>query len=988
MPSVHQTIHFRNQRRQKAQRKSLLGAGIVVCVVLSLAAAAAGIFLALEFAALTQDLPLVEALPGLLEPPDGRLLEPTRFFDRTGQQVIFTLQNAASGKRTYLAFPPDTTDTGGGETGEYLPSDLVNMTIASVDPGFWSHPGITLNGVFFSDQRTIAQRLVSDLLLIQEPPGIRRNLRQHLLALQVIDRFGHKKALEWYLNSAYFGNLAYGVQPASVLYFGKPVSALQLADLALLAAILKDPKVNPWNDLQLLQTSQKQVIQEALRQRLISPSESVQAIRAKPGIIPPAAETKPVFANLYAGISPAYLRLVLEQLEPRIPRLELERGGLNVITTLDLDLQTQVDCASRFLERRLQTAADQPPTGIPVNCPAARLLPALTNNGGLHSGGLSTEVVVLDPNTGQILALAGESPENTEGNILPAHPSGTSSAVFVYLTGLSRGLSPASLLWDVPSSVSAENPQENQTYHGPVRLRIAFANDYIPPAESVLAQVGIENVLRTSQQLGLENPQNAEDTSISVTNLLRDINILEITHAWSAFANQGALAGRAIDPDSQTAPGLSVQNSGLPPLKPTVLLRVEDTNGNGRLDWSSPQERPILTPQLAFLMTNMLSDEPARWHSLGRPNSLEIGRPAAAKTSIIPGSLDSWVVGYTPRRVVGVWLGTAQTPEQSTSPSHAVVQQAAADLWHAIAQYSNQSLPYEAFTPPEGISFSQVCDPSGLLPTAACPNVVDEVFLSGNEPVQIDTLYHLVSINRLNGLLATIFTPPDLIEQRSFISIPPEARIWALNSGLETPPNIYDNLPLQINKWHDAQIANPRMLDHVSGIVKITGKATGADFANYQIQYGAGPAPTRWFQVGENSSTPVTGGLLANWDTQGLDGLYALQLLLVRQDKSAERSTVFVTVDNLPPSIEILSPKRSETINRQERPRIVLQARIEDEYSVASVVFKIDQRLVAALLQAPYAISWTVSPGDHVFEVTATDKAGNTSVEKINFQVE
>ncbi|MCC7129757.1 MAG: hypothetical protein B6D39_01125 [Anaerolineae bacterium UTCFX2] len=988
MPSVHQTIQFRNQRRQKAERKSLLGAGILACIVFSLAAAAAGIFLALEYAALTQDLPSVEALPDLLEPPEGRLLKPTHFFDRTGQQVIFTLQNAASSKRTYLAYPPDAAGAEAEETGAYLPPDLVNLTVASIDPGFWSHSGITLSSVLFLDQRTVAQRLAADLLLMPEPPGRRRDLRMHLLALQIIDRFGHKKALEWYLNSAYFGNLAYGVQSASELYFGKPVSELNLADLALLAATLKDPAINPWSDLPLVQVRQKQIIQEALRQHLVSPSESVQAIRAEPNITPPTAEAKLAFADLHAGVSPAYIKLVLEQLGTRISRVELERGGLNVITTLDLDLQTQVDCTSRFLERRLQATADQPPAGIPVSCPAARLLPALPENGGLPSGDLSTETIILDPGTGQILAFAGDSPGNVAGEILPAHPGGTSSTIFIYLTGLTRGLNPASLVWDVPSSVADENPQENQAYHGPVRLRIAFVNDYLPPAEAVLSQVGVENVLRTSQQLGLSNLRKVEGTPRSATNLLGDVNLLEITHALSAFANQGALAGRTIDPDSQTALGLGAQSSGLPPIEPTVLLRVEDTRGKGRLDWSAPQERPILTPQLAYLMTHMLSDEPARWLSLGHPNPLEIGRPAAAKISAVPDDLGAWVAGYTPRRVVGVWLGTAQAAETPTSLPHTAVQEAAAGLWHAIMQYSNQSLPYETFTPPTGISFSQVCDPSGLLPTAACPNVVDEVFLSGNEPAQIDTLYHLVSINRLNGQLATIFTPPDLIEQRSFISIPPEAGVWARNSGLETPPNTYENLPLQTNRWLEAQITSPRMLDHVSGVVKITGKATGANFANYQIQYGAGALPTRWFQVGEASNVPVAGGLLANWDTHGLDGLYALQLLLVRQDQSAERSTIFVTVDNQPPSIEILSPRRSETINRRERPKIVLQARIDDDYSVASVVFKIDQRLIASLLQAPYAISWTVSPGDHVFEVTATDMAGNTSSEKINFQVE
>lgn len=989
MPSVNQTIQFRNRRRHKAGQNHLLRIGIAAALLFSLTTAAAGVFLAFEFARLTQDLPSVEALPGLLEPPAGRLLEPTRFYDRTGQQMIFTLQSGGSGRRVYLAYPPEPADPGSAEGGNYLPSGLIAATVAAVDPGFWSHPGITLKGLIFPEQRTIPQRLAADLLLTHEPPSVRRDLRQHLLALQIIDRFGREKALEWYLNSAYFGNLAYGVEAAAELYFGKRVSKLELADLALLAATAKDPTANPWNEPQIVQTRQKQVIQEALRLRLITPAESIQAIQAPLEITQqPSTASGPVFADLYPGVSPAYIRLVLNQLTIRIPRAELERGGFNIITTLDLDLQTQVNCASKFHAARLQTAPDQPLPGVPVDCPAARLLPALSGNYGLPAGGLAVEAVVLDPHTGQVLALTGDAGEGVSGEVLPPHPSGTLSTMFIYLTGLTRGLSPASLVWDIPAEGTTGEAQDQQTYHGPVRLRIAFANDYLPPAASVLAQVGVENVLRTSQQLGLQNPQSAERLAKAGLSFMRDVNLLEITHAMSAFANQGMIAGKAIDTGSQNGLQPALGNSGLPPIKPTTLLRVEDVQGQVRLDWSVPQERPILTPQLAFLMTHMLSDEAARWPSLGHPNPLEIGRPAAVKISHAPGDSSAWVVGYTPGRVVGVWLGASQANDKPFSLSYELSQQAAAGIWHALAQYANQALPYTAFTAPEGISFSQVCDPSGLLPTAACPNVVDEVFLSGNEPVQIDTLYRLISINRVNGQLATIFTPPDLVEQRSFISIPPEAGIWARNSGLETPPNTFDLLPLQTSKWPSTQITYPRMLDHVSGTVKINGKAAGANFAYYRIQYGSGPSPTRWFQVGEDVNSPVDNGFLANWDTHALDGLYALQLLLVRGDKSAERSTIFVTVDNQPPQIEVLSPQRAETIQRQENPKIMLQARIDDAYGVESVVFKIDRRVVANFLQAPYAFSWNVTPGDHVFEVIATDKAGNTGDETVSFTVE
>ncbi len=282
----------------------------------------------------------------------------------------------------------------------------------------------------------------------------------------------------------------------------------------------------------------------------------------------------------------------------------------------------------------------------------------------------------------------------------------------------------------------------------------------------------------------------------------------------------------------------------------------------------------------------------------------------------------------------------------------------------------------------------QVCDPSGLLPTAACPNVVEEVFLYGNEPVQVDTLFRMVPINRDTGRLATIFTPPDLIDERAYISIPSEAKKWANNSRLEIPPETYDNIPLQPTRWTNTKIVTPEMVSSIRGEISITGKADGPGFSFYRLQYGKGANPGEWYQIREDSDTPVSNGILGKWDTTRLSGLFALQLLVVRDDQSAERATVLVSVDNQPPTVTIKSPFNGEVIVSKKRPKIVLQVAVDDDLGVDYVVIKMDGKDFTELTQPPYSISWKTSPGKHTMIVIATDGAGNTNQAEVEFKVE
>jgi len=328
-------------------------------------------------------------------------------------------------------------------------------------------------------------------------------------------------------------------------------------------------------------------------------------------------------------------------------------------------------------------------------------------------------------------------------------------------------------------------------------------------------------------------------------------------------------------------------------------LRVEgvDASRSSMLDWSLPQAKPVLTPALAYLMTHVLSDEIARSVSLGRSNPLEIGRPAGVKVGQTTNGHDAWIVGYTPSVVVVTWTGVHSELPVSSPPQEVqgVTPRFPAVLWNALMQVASASAPADGWTAPPGVSTITVCDPSGMLPTKECPSLVSEVFLNGSEPIQPDNLYREFGINRETGLLATVFTPPELIENHVYMLIPQTARDWALSAGFDIPPTSYDAIQAPpVNP--KVNITSPELFADVNGVVKIIGTASGDDFSYYKVQVGKGLNPQEWIQLKSDATTPIESGVLADWDTKGLSGLYAVQLLVVRSDQKVDTAVIQVTV--------------------------------------------------------------------------------------------
>jgi membrane carboxypeptidase/penicillin-binding protein PbpC len=545
----------------------------------------------------------------------------------------------------------------------------------------------------------------------------------------------------------------------------------------------------------------------------------------------------------------------------------------------------------------------------------------------------------------------GDTTSFGQGASLVPHQAGTVITPFIYLTGFSRGLNPASLAWDIPGSMTIPG----QVYHGPVRLRTALANDYIPPAQSVLSQMGTESVQNIAASFGLDFPSGLLSNDF-------DLSPVALAGAFAVFADNGTQAGQPLEGAA---------------LHPAAVLQVNGVDHSTWADWTTAKTQPLLSPQLAYLMNHVLSDEIARWPSLGHPNPLEIGRPAGAKLSRALDSSGTWTVGYTPQRLAVVHL---EGREPISGPPIL-----SADLWHALMQYAVRDLPSTSWEAPPGIVTLSVCDPSGMLPTAACPNVVSEVFLDGRQPVQTDTLYQTFQVNAESGLLATIFTPPELVESHTYMVIPPQAVQWAETSGVDTPPTAYDTLQIP-PVLPDVHITTPGMFSDRRGMFSILGSAAGADFVSFRLEYGQGLYPQDWVQIGSDSTTPVTEGMLGKWDTTGLDGLYALRLMVVRTDQRVDQAVVQVTLDNTPPQVAVSYPLAGQEVNLAQEPQIALQAQVNDPF-LAKVEFYVDDVLVGESDVAPYGLFWQAKVGTHSLRVVATDRAGNSAETSITFSV-
>jgi membrane carboxypeptidase/penicillin-binding protein len=993
MPSASEIRRMRARRTDESRvAQSITRTAIVLMAAGVVCIAIVGVGGSLTYADLQRGLPAVDMLEqSFAAAPDG-LIPPARFFDRTGDVIVEEFLHPLASERIWFSLPADTSSE--------IYRNIVSTTLAAQDDSFWSNPGFEwaqVLGHLGTDAQTeangssgmsITMQLAQYILQPVQDASIdvrSRFLRGVMLASRVNEAYTKEQILEWYLNSAYYGNLAYGIDAAALVYFGVHASDLTLAQAAMLASLPSNPELNPFDFPQPARIRQLEILQDMLQRDLIRETDGHQAMQAALNLRNEAE----VRAGLQTSGFNAYAwRQMLAITGPQF----MHRPGLRITTTLDVNLQLQVDCTARTHLARMQ--GNDPALVLEAldgtNCVSAASIPPLRpGDVGLDHRIKDASVVVIDPFSGEILSMfdtLGILSNQDASSLMVDHPHqlGSASYPFIYLTAFSRGLAPGTMVLDLPIGTSAMPDGDDmqsvidwRDYHGPVSMRVALAGSYDAASDRALEAAGTGNVIRTTGQMGI-TLADAHDSPYQQVLHLRDAEatLIDMTFAYSVIANNGSMVGVDYS-DSQ-----GEDDSGS--LNPISILSVEDALGN-QIYQAEPMVRVVLSPQLAFLMADVLSDEVVRWDIYGQFNPLEIGRPAGVVIGTTDSAQDNWTVGFTPARAVGVWIGNRDEAMVSVGELNG-----SAPLWNALMRYSVQDLPLQGWSMPPGLNEMEVCYPSGLLPTLYCPTVVNEVFIHGTEPTAYDHLYKPFRVNKETGNLATLFTPLELVEERVYMVPPPEALEWARQVGIEQPPQEYDSIYVQPDINPEVNITSLEPFMYARGEFLIEGNANPEGFLYYRLQYGMGINPTRWTQLDEDIHDEVLNGFLGTWNTEGLNGLYTLQLVVVREGDRVDTAAVPLTIDNQPPLVQLVTPQDEQVFSRAADESVVIQAEASDETGLAQVAFYLDGRRISLSEAEPYSMLWDiVGIGEHTLFARAYDLAGNSAqTERVTIVIE
>jgi membrane carboxypeptidase/penicillin-binding protein len=957
-------VRFRRAHQTRSGWRGGIASGLIV--VIALLACAMVLVFALMYADLTRGLPRVEEIEHVFGSIGSEVFKPVRIYDQSGEVLLFEVLHPSAAERRWFKIDPLAYDV--------LPHHVLQASVLSLDETYWENPGYdpeallqVLIGSLLRQPEprstpTIAERLVETHLLPLgdgDHASFTYMLRRALLSVELTRLYPKELILEWYLNSAHYGNYAYGIDAAALVYFGKHASELTLAEGALLAGVPQDPTMNPIDAPSKAREMQIRVLNVMASQGMIQQSEAREAVRESIAL-QPMDEELTSYASDFALYVWAHLG---EILDPNA----LHRSGLRVITSLDNDLQLQTVCVAHTHLTRMGGAevgfAESAEDG--TACVAAGLLPPLRpSDTGLDHNLKDVAIVVLDPMTGYILSFLGptEAPRASGSLLMP----------FTYLTAFARGYAPATMVLDIPEQQTFADllwdvpPNDDGQEHGPVRMRTALANSYTVAAARSLKLVGVENVLPILRSMGVTTmAEPGVDYGSLLASGSADVTLLDMVFAYGVIANEGQMVGMAA-PSEGSSPDLRS-------LDPVAILQVEDAAGRVIYTYAQ-EERAVLSQQLSYLLTDVLSDEAARWPTYGHPNPFEIGRPAGVKSSTTIDGYDNWTIGITPSHVVGVWVGNLNDdPMRQINALNG-----ATPIWHAVVRYATRDTPREGWALPPGVSTVEVCDPSGLLPTEYCPNVVREVFIHGTEPTHYDNLYQPFLINKETNKLATLNTPLEFVEEWVYLIPPPEALEWAHQAGIEGPPQEYDTQYEGLEVNPEVNFSSPLPFDILNGEVILQGNAKPEAFQYYRLQYGRGLNPNRWIQIGQDKSTPVSDGVLGTWDTEGLNGLYTLQLVVVQSDGKIATAATYVTIDNQPPIIQLLSPTSGQEYYWPEDREVVIEVEVFEEVSLAKVVFYVDDRPIETVTFPPYSSRWQLGlAGEHTIYVRAVDVAGN-----------
>lgn len=568
-----------------------------------------------------------------------------------------------------------------------IPDHTEQAVIASEDKDFYDHPGFSLRGIgraiivnlrsesITQGGSTISQQLIKNTLLSQNRNFLRK-YQELVLALELERRYTKEDILEMYLNTVYFGEGAFGIEDAAQKYFNKSSSQLSLSESALLVGILPAPSAfSPISgDKNKAYNRRDIVLAEMRKEGFITSSDEENA-----------KKTELIFKPTDDGLNQKathFALMVKNELIEKYGEQKIARSGYTVKTSLNLEFQEYAENI--------------------VNSQVVRLANNNVTNGA---------AVAIDPKSGEILTLVGswDWSDTLNGKInmaITPRQMGSSFKPFVYAKAFEeKALTPGSIIEDKETTFPDGYKPKNYDgkYRGKVTARYALANSLNIPAVKALQLIGVHSGVEMAERLGITSLSDPDNYGLSLTLGSGEIPLIQMTNAFSAFANNGIKS------------------------EIVSILEIKDKKGNV-IYTNTQKSQNVLDPDISFLISSILADNNARAETFGR--LLTISRPAAVKTGTTEDYRDSLTIGYTPSLVVGAWVGN-----NDNSPMNSIAgSTGAAPIWRLLMERMLSGTKVERFIPSSGVIQLSICKNNGLKAINATSSAYPEYFLRGTEP--------------------------------------------------------------------------------------------------------------------------------------------------------------------------------------------------------------------------------------------------------------
>src|SRR5437762_3629944 len=501
-----------------------------------------------------------------------QLFQTARIFDRSGK-LLQEVNDPQGGRRILVKFSD-------------IPRVMRDATTAAEDASFYDNPGFDVRAVLRatyqwvrsgspqSGASTITQQLVKNTLLGPEQTA-ERKIKEAFLAMELTRRYSKDAILQMYMNEILYGNRAYGVEAAAETYFGKQAKDLTLAEASFLAGLPQAPSYyDPYTNMPAAKERQSYVLDQMVRTGAITDSERESADRVQLKLAL-ATQTGPAEA-------PHFVTYVRQLVEQQFGTESLFREGLQITTSIDLDLQHLAEQSAR-----------------------AHIADIKSRNA------TNAAVVSIQPSTGEIVAMLGSvdfNDPNISGQVnvaLSLRQPGSTLKPFTYVTAFSKGWNPATTLWDIPTTFPGgykPNDFDNK-FPGPLSVREALAQSRNIPAVEALQFVTVPDMLATAHRFGIEDLREPDRYGLSVTLGGGEVKLLDLTYAYSVFANGGQQIGVEKPADQK--------ENGFRQFDPVSILKVTDASGKV-LSENKLRGTQVEDPRLVYQITSILSDDKAR----------------------------------------------------------------------------------------------------------------------------------------------------------------------------------------------------------------------------------------------------------------------------------------------------------------------------------------------------------------------------------------